>query len=188
VSSGIILVRHAMPEVERGVASTLWRLGDSAKEDCVLLAHALPELLAPVIYTSGQPKTEGTAAVIALRRGLTVVTDPAFAEVDRPDEWDVDYRAVAVGYLSGSGRSGWEIPASVVRRFTVGVERALATAGAGDLVVINHGLALSLYLASRAPIDLVPFWQALTFPDAWRLDLDTSRVERLFFGGVAAET
>ena len=53
-----------------------------------------------------------------------------------------------------------------------------------DLIVVNHGLALSLYLASRTRIDLVPFWQALTFPDAWRLDLESGELSHLFHAGL----
>lgn len=55
-------------------------------------------------------------------------------------------------------------------------------------------MAMSLYLASLAPrleadgahagFELVPFWTALTFPDAWCLDLDRNTLTKLFFGGV----
>jgi len=188
MTRGLILIRHAMPEVVPGVSSKLWTLGEHTREDCVLLAHALPADLAPVVYSSDQPKTRETAAVIALRRGLSVVTDRRFAEVDQRDRWiDDDYRAVAARYLGGFDEPGWEPRAAVVGRFTRAVDEALAAGPAGDLVVVNHGLALSLYLASVAAIDLVPFWRALTFPDAWRLDLETHALARVFMGGVAAD-
>lgn len=134
-----------------------------------------------------QPKAERTAAVIALRRGLTVVTDEAFREVDKPEEWfdnDDDYRATAAGYLREGGRAGWEEPAAVARRFGDAVDRALAANPSGNLVVVNHGMAVSLYLASKTTIDLVPFWRALTFPDSWRLDLETGELVRLFEDGI----
>ena len=49
-------------------------------------------------------------------------------------------------------------------------------------------MALSLYAANLADgIDLPAFWRALTFPDAWRVDLETKALERLFFGGLSPE-
>lgn len=174
-----------MPGVVPGVSSKLWRLSESAKEDCVLLAHALPEVLAPSIYTSDQPKVVETANVIALRRGLAVVTDRRFAEVDQGGRWiDEDYREVAAGYLGGVDHSGWEPRQQVVKRFARGVEDALAAGPDSDLVVVNHGLAMSLWLASVTKLDLIPFWRALTFPDAWRLDLESGSLDRLFHGGL----
>ena len=38
-----------MPEVVPGLASTLWELGEHAKEDCVRLADALPDTLASAV-------------------------------------------------------------------------------------------------------------------------------------------
>lgn len=184
---GIILIRHAMPEVTRGVSSKLWRLGERAKEDCVLLAHALPAGLAPVAYSSTEPIAAETATVIALRRGLQVEHDDAFAEVDRPTEWDEDYKAAVREYLVKGERTGWEPPNSVVTRFKGGIERALAATPTGDLIVSSHGMALGIYAASVASIDLVPFWEALTFPDAWRVDVTGRTVTRLFAGGLAPD-
>ncbi|MBA4182039.1 MAG: hypothetical protein C0506_15725 [Anaerolinea sp.] len=181
---GVILVRHAMPEVVQGVSSTLWWLGESAREDCVLLAHALPDGLTDPMYSSTEPKAAETAAVIALRRGLRVEHDAAFAEVDRPTTWDEDYQAAAREYLTRGERPGWEPAHQVLARFTAGVQRAMAATGAGDLLVANHGMALSIYAASVGSINLVPFWGALTFPDAWRLDLESGTVARLFEGGL----
>ncbi len=188
MSRGLILVRHAMPEVVPGISSKLWILGEHSREDCVLLAHALPAGLAPVVHASDQPKARETAAVIALRRGLSMVTDRRLAEVDQGGRWiDDDYRAVAAAYLGGSDEPGWEPRAAVVQRFTHAVDDALAASPAGDLVVVNHGLALSLYLASVTALEIVPFWQSLTFPDAWRLDLATSSLARVFGGGLTDE-
>jgi broad specificity phosphatase PhoE len=177
-----------MPGVEPGLSSKLWRLSDRAKEDCVLLAHALPVLLAPFVFTSDQPKALETATVIALRRGLSVQTDPRLAEVDQGGQWiEGGYRAVAARFLKGSGEPGWEPRERVVERFARAVDDALAASPSGDVLVVNHGLALSLFLASVTGIDLVSFWRALTFPDAWRFDLETHAVERLFAGGVSEE-
>lgn len=180
-----------MPEVVPGISSTLWELGEAALEDCVLLAHALPEALAPKAFTSHQPKVKQTAAVLALRRGIEVLEDERLREVGQGPGWIDDYRAAAASYLRGehSGETAdWEPRERVVARFAAGVDAAIAanSSSAGDLLIVNHGLAMSLWLASRSNIDLEAFWKALTFPDAWRLGL-AGEVIHLWMGGRAAE-
>lgn len=193
MSAGIILVRHAMPEVDRSTPSKQWRLGDSAREDSVLLAHALPDTLGPVIVSSPEPKTLETARVIALRLGIEVIEDHRLGEVNNPwPRWD-GYREAAAAYLAGEATPpGWEERGRVLARFAAAVRDARLRYPAGDLLVANHGMAMAIYLASIArtvvtsegerPFDLVPFWQGLTFPDAWRLEGGTLR--RLFNGGL----
>ena len=149
-----------MPQVTRGTSATLWTLGESAREDCVLLAHALPKDIAPTVYTSPDPKAAETAAVVALRLGLQTTRDARLSEVDRPPVWDEDYRSMVL---------------------------ALEADPKGDVIVSNHGIVLSLYAASITAIDLREFWRQLTFPDAWRLDLETKTLERLYEGGLPPE-
>jgi broad specificity phosphatase PhoE len=133
---------------------------------------------------SGQPKTNETGAIIALRRGLHTAVDERFAEVDQSASgWIENYRETAVEYLRTGASPGWEPHESVVARF----DAAIAAVNAdGDVVIATHGLAPSLWLASRTAIDIVPFWEALTFPDAWRLDLDSGELAHLFSAGAPA--
>ncbi|MGE5596678.1 MAG: histidine phosphatase family protein [Hyphomicrobiales bacterium] len=183
----IILVRHALPEVTRGLAPSLWPLTEAAREDCVLLAYHLPGHLAPVVLASPERKADETARVIAMRRGLQAELDRNLREVSRPDDWVGDYRDRAAAYLEGNEQPGWEPRDAVVRRIHAALEPHLAKPGDGDLVVVGHGMSLSLYLASLAGIGAVPFWRALTFPDAWRLDLATRELTHLFLTGAPAE-
>ncbi len=180
---GVILVRHAIPEVRRGVASKLWGLGESAREDCVLLAHALPHDLAPTVWSSDERKARETADVLALRLGLEVRTDPRFAEVDRPQIWDRDYREVAAAYLAGVVEPEWESPETVRTRFGAAITEALSAAAGRDVLVVNHGLAMSLWAASVVPLDITEWWRALTFPDAWRIDPEAGSATHLWLGG-----
>lgn len=183
--SRLILVRHALPEVVQGVASTLWGLSESAREDCVVLAHNLDlPLSGPPIYSSAERKAKETADVLALRLGRDTAMDAGFGETDRPDVWNEDYRALVVRYLGGESIPGWEPRASVVSRFTAACDRAIAAANGADVVVVNHGQALSLYLDSVVSIDLVPFWRALTLPDAWALDLETKTLTHVHVAGL----
>ena len=70
--SAVILIRHAMPEVVQGTSSKFWGLSEAAREDCVMLAHALPAGLASPIWSSDERKARETAEVLGLRLGLDV--------------------------------------------------------------------------------------------------------------------
>ncbi|OAI38919.1 hypothetical protein AYO38_01890 [bacterium SCGC AG-212-C10] len=179
MSQRVILVRHAMPVTSAEQSSKEWPLSDAARHDCVALARRLPTGLAPMVLTSSERKAVETAEGIALHRSLEVRVDARLGEVERPDAWVEDYRAEAVAYLRDGAQEGWESPTDVVARFSAAVDEALAHAGHQPLVVVNHGLALSLYAASKATVDLLPFWRALTFPDAWQLDLSTGSLSRI---------
>lgn len=186
--TAVVLVRHAMPEVRRGVSSRLWTLGERGREDCVLVAHALTGPLAPVAFSSDEPKARETAAVIALRRGLRTAVDARFGEVDRPQEWVEDHAALARRYLAGEPLPGWEPQDAVVARFTGAIADAVAAAGGGDVVVATHGMAMTLWASSVAgTADRVRWWEALTFPDAWRVDPGAGTLEHLYLGGAAEE-
>lgn len=174
---GLILVRHAMPDVVSGVDSREWQLGEAGRAAAAKLAGKLAAGRLAAVFSSNEPKAWQTADEIAAAAGLHVRIDAGFAEVQRPTLWDEDYRAAAARYLS-HGAEDWESRESVVTRFGEAVERALAAHAGGDVVVVNHGLALSLYLAVRTDIATVPFWRELAFPDAWRLDLESLSLVR----------
>lgn len=177
----LLLVRHAMPVTVPGVDPRDWQLDDRAREDCVLLAHNLRGLEQPVFFSSDEPKASQTAAVLALRFGGWHEQRAAFGEVRRPATWIENHRDVAARYLATGSEPGWESPAGAVARFAGGVNQILTTNAGRDVVVATHGMVMSLYLASlRMVDDLVAFWRALTFPDAWLLDLESQAFERLF--------
>lgn len=131
MAPGLVLVRHAMPEVVPGASSRLWRLSDFSREGCSLLANALPAKLGSSVISSGQPKVDEAAAVIALRRELLVETEARVAEVDQGGDWyEGDYRARAIAYLRRDDTPGWESRELVIRRFSDAVtERLDASTG-----------------------------------------------------------
>jgi hypothetical protein len=87
--------------------------------------------------------------------GLPFRLDAQLREVSRPAVWRDDYRALARRYVGGERLAGWEPHDAVIARL-----RAAATAD----IVVTHGLAITLFLGES-----VEFWEALRFPDAWRV-------------------
>lgn len=175
-----------MPEVVPDVAASLWGLGEAGREDCVLLAHAIAPLGPAALVSSDERKSRETAEALGLRLGVPVAIDSRFREADRPQVWDTDYREAAAAYLGGEARPGWEPHDQVAQRFGAGIE--VARAGArGTVVAVSHGLAMSLWTASVASVEVVSWWRELTFPDAWRVDAETGEMERVWMGGTRGE-
>jgi broad specificity phosphatase PhoE len=174
----IVLVRHALSAAEPDVDSRRWGLAGGARQDCVRLADAIGSRAA-FVHTSDERKAVDTASAIAERWASAVRTDERFGEVRRPYT-DGDYRQIAADYLR-NGNDEWEPRDAVIDRFTAAIDQA----GVHDdeLVVVNHGLAMSLYVASLVDIEAVAFWTALAFPDAWSLDVSTGSLRHVFTEG-----
>ncbi len=178
--SRVILVRHALSAVDPDIDSKRWGLADGAPDDCVRLADALG-LRPAVIYASDEQKAVDTASAVAQRVGGAVRIDARFGEVERPFTHG-DYRSLAARYLHGGEAEGWEPRDAVLERFSSALSDG-EEATDDAIVVVNHGLAMSLHVASVVDVDVVAFWTALTFPDAWALDASTGELRRVFTEG-----
>jgi len=185
--SGVILVRHAMPDVVPGTPPRSWGLGKRGREDCVLLAHALAGCALAGAFSSTEPKARQTADVIALRLGLQVAEDVRFGEIERPAAWVSDHGDRVLRYLEGEEHAGWEPRAGAIARFGAAVAAARGRAGEGDIVIAAHGTVMALWAgAITGMAGTAAWWASLTFPDAWRVDLHDGGMEHLFNGGTAA--
>ncbi|WCO68592.1 histidine phosphatase family protein [Iamia majanohamensis] len=175
-----VLVRHAMALADPDRAPSRWELGPAARAAAADLAlrARLGEVVG--VASSTEPKARATAEAFARRVDLPVVGDERLVEARRP--WVGEgYRSAAHRYLAGDEPSGWEPRAEVAARTADAIDDLRAASGDGELVVVGHGLALSLHLEAvlRGRFDAYGFWCRLAFPDAWRLDrtdLTLSRV------------
>jgi broad specificity phosphatase PhoE len=174
----LILIRHAMPEIDPQVPSELWHLGDEGRTAARSLR---PLVTQPAYYVaSTEPKALETLQEVA--GDLNVGTDAGFAEVRRPHVWSDDYQGVARAYVDGVRHHGWEVHDQVINRFDAAVARHAARAAAQNstLVIGTHGLAPTIWLASRYSLIPSPaqFWAALRFPDVIQIDLTTGSISR----------
>jgi 2,3-bisphosphoglycerate-dependent phosphoglycerate mutase len=173
----LVLIRHAMPVVEPGVPPHRWQLGEEGRAQARALGRDIRAIPRPAYFVaSDEPKA---AQTIREMTDADVPLDPGFAEVRRPSSWSDDYRSLARAYADGEAHAGWESHAAVARRFDEAVSRHGAAAGADGaiLVVGTHGLAPTVWLASRLRLAPSPgaFWAALRFPDAIHVALDERR-------------
>jgi broad specificity phosphatase PhoE len=161
--SRVVLVRHALSVADPDVDSRFWRLADGAFAEAERLARSLPDDVGGPVWASSETKAVETAHAIANVLNADVAVDDRFGEVSRP--WTAgDYRSLAKRYLAGEPVDGWEPADAVRQRFASAVAE---TATGRAVVIVDHGLAMSLYASAVVPLDVVAFWEALAFPDAW---------------------
>ena len=175
----LLWIRHASPDPDPATPAHAWALTPEGREAAARLASSLGPLSPPLsVVSSSERKATETAAQVTDALGL----DPAaisadLTEVQRP--WiDGDYRAAARAYLRSGSAPGWESHADVLQR----VSRALAQhwRPEGTTLVIGHGLAMSIWASDAVDgLDIVEFWEGLTFPDAWLFDQRDRSFRRL---------
>lgn len=173
-------MRHAMALADPERPPDEWELGPASRAAAADLAlrARLGEVVG--VASSPEPKAQATAQAFATRVGLPVVVDDRLVEARRP--WVGEgYRIAAHRYLSGEEPDGWEPRAEVAARMGAALDDLRAERGSGELVVVGHGLGLSLHLEAvfRGRFDPYGFWCRLAFPDAWRLDRNDLTLTRL---------
>ncbi|HTE49396.1 MAG TPA: histidine phosphatase family protein [Kofleriaceae bacterium] len=161
------LIRHARPALDPTTPAGEWHLAADGSVDALRRSAALPETAA--WFTSPEPKARETAALLG-PASATVVAD--LREAGRGDGWFADpaafERAVAGFLTDGTIPPGlaWETRAAVTARIVAAVEGILAANPGRDCVVVGHGTALTLLVASLtgAAPDAVA-WRSLAMPD-----------------------
>jgi broad specificity phosphatase PhoE len=168
----LLLIRHAMPELDPAVPPHRWRLGERGH----IAARALR--LPPGASLVASDEIKAIETVRAASGGADVRPDAGFAEVRRPAAWRPDHKILARAYVDGAHHDGWEPRAEVVARFDAAITRH-AVPGPAVLVVGTHGMALTCWLAAHGRITGTPgaFWAALAFPDVVEVHLPAAGKE-----------
>lgn len=168
----LYLVRHAMPLVEPHVASDAWQLGDAGRAAAVDVARAFGDGQYRWV-ASTQAKARQTAeAIVSVKDPDAVIhTDTGFVEVAKPQVFVANHRQLASAYVSGTTHVGWESHEDVVARFDAAMARQLRACRVDNLVVVTHGMALTLWLARHIDFgDAGRFWRGLALPDVIAVD------------------
>ena len=98
-----------------------WELSASGRRAAQSLRRVLPP--DAVLIASPEPKARQT-----LEPCGPVVTGRRFAEVERDEPYEGDFRSRRLAYVTGTDHAGWEPRAEVIARFAAGVRFHLARA------------------------------------------------------------
>lgn len=179
----LILVKHAMPDVKPERAASLWALSEAGRASCTLLANALGPYGLVAIVSSTEPKAHETAELTADHLNLPVDVALGLHEHDRtgvpfltdPTEWDT----VIARFFAEPGKLvlGRETAFATRERFIRAVDGVLRRHPTGNIAIVAHGTAISLFVAYHAGIDPMPFWRGLGLPAFVALRLPAFEIE-----------
>jgi broad specificity phosphatase PhoE len=168
----LVLVRHALPAYGPDIPPHEWPLSE------VGLGVARQLRLPDQAYLAASAELK---AVQTIDHAGPVAQDARFGEVSREGEpWGGPYRMLRRSFVEGTDHPGWEPRTAVVGRFHAGVEHHLGRAAGRPLIIATHGMAMTVWLTAQVGLtDPGAFWEALTFPDVYAVDLAARSVSRV---------
>ena len=177
----LILIRHAAPAQDPNVPPPQWTLSDEGRAATKALAAKLKHLAPAAAVSSPEIKALETVRILTEDLGLTVETDPAFAELHRPkwpfsDVATFEARIAKVLETPHLSIEGAEPAGEAAARFSEGLFRHAAR----PLMVGTHGTILSAYVAlEHDGVWNADLWKSLRLPEALVLDADNRLIERI---------
>jgi broad specificity phosphatase PhoE len=180
----LVLVKHAMPQLEPDVPSRDWKLSEAGREGAALLADRLAPYAPGVIVASTEPKATETARIVAARLGMPMSTREGLHENDRTGQgWlgtaELEARIARFFAEPDTLVMGNETADQAHARFAAAVD-AICTEHPGETVVIAaHGTVITLFVSRAAGIAPFPFWKRLGLPSFVVLSRPEMRVHEM---------
>ena len=160
-------------------------LSDEGQRGALRVAQVLRLYPLTAIYASPARRARQTVEPLAKLLGLPVHVAPELAErvlcAGAVDDFDGAVRATWDNFAFA--HPGGETNAAAQRRGVDLVRRLIAASPKGHVVLGTHGNLLALVLRHYDPDIGYPFWQSLTMPDIYRLEVRADHsaiIERLF--------
>lgn len=162
----LILVRHSLPEISRGLPPDQWHLSEHGRELCKILAARIATLGPDLIISSKQPKALETAQMIADFLDKRLKTADGLHEVD----WRANvgflerekYKRTIANLFQNPQQLvfGRESADKAHRRFSEAIKH-LVRAYSGNLVVVAHEIVIALFVAKSVGADPLSIWRRL---------------------------
>ncbi len=148
----IVFLRHAETLIDPDLPASEWHLSPSGRSESYELAASgiLGEVDA--IVSSDEMKTIETAEPFAKMFGLEIDHDHDFRELNRdasPFLTREEYLSCVQVVLKNqfARPNGWECAADALARTKMGVQQTMSQYGSKRVLVVSHGLVLTLYFA-----------------------------------------
>lgn len=170
ITSSLILVRHAAPQIDVTVPAHTWPLSDKGRDSCYELAERLRPHGPTRIITSTETKARQTGDIIANTLQLPIEDQSGLHEHDRSNVTDLDqatFQILVARLLTDPNTLvfGQETGTQARNRFTQAIFSIRRRYPDDTLIVVTHGTVLTLFIALYNPIDPVSWWQNLRLPD-----------------------
>jgi broad specificity phosphatase PhoE len=152
MNNTIHFLRHALPIVQKDIPQSKWLLSEEGITQArARRIHIGVEFDA--VFSSTEQKAIQTTEVIVSDSLLEIQEDRAFNELDRdlgPFLPQVEYKLAIEKAMKEPSKSvhGWETAQSARYRFIKGVQRIDEEYSSKQILVVSHGIVLSLYFAN----------------------------------------
>ncbi|MAT42295.1 MAG: hypothetical protein CL609_08145 [Anaerolineaceae bacterium] len=174
----LLLIKHAMPEIDLAVSANAWQLSTDGKRSCVRLADQLNAFHLDEIISSDEIKAIQTAQITAGLLGLTHRVYPGLHEHDRTGEPYFSSKQAFQDKVQALFNTpdqlvyGNETANQAFIRFDQSIKHLISTAAPQkDVAVVTHGTVISLLVSHYQPLDGFLLWQDLGLPSIVVLSL-----------------
>jgi broad specificity phosphatase PhoE len=187
MEGSIILVKHAMPELNGDVPSKEWKLGEKGLKQAQRFANFVRDNLDvdPIMYSSSETKAIETAKIIAETLSLTHKVSPALAEFDRPalsivSEEDHYDRNEPLFTNPEEPYLGKESAKVALERFESGIKEIIKEPLEDERLIVTHGTVMSLFIEKyNEELEGFDVWKKLGCPSYAVLSLPDFKVLEL---------
>ena len=148
-----VFLRHAQITKDSTEHSDKWVLSDAGIKYVEEVAATGIFDDVNVIISSSQKKVIQTAYFLADRLNKDIITNPSLNEIDKgsvliedPNEYEKHVEKVLE--KPDESFSGWESANQALKRFQLGIERIEQEYSHKKILIVTHGIVLTLYFAS----------------------------------------
>ncbi len=176
----LILIKHSMPEFEKGKLWYEWPLSEDGRRRCIPLAEQVASYQPTAIAASPERKAVETAGIIGSHIEIPVQITEGLQENDRTgfrfaqDEYEQQFQEFF--RKPNELIIGQETATQALKRFTLALEGFVCDHPAGNLVVVAHGTVITLFTAAHNDIEPFQFWLELGIPSFVVLSLPDYRL------------
>ncbi|RWZ55200.1 histidine phosphatase family protein [Halobacillus fulvus] len=179
----IILIKHAMSRVSSDIASNQWMLTEEGKKGADQLAIKLKSFDFDTIFSSDEPKATETAGIVAERLGKETIITKGLHEQERESNRVIypreEWKALMKRFFDEPDTLvfGDETAREAKERFRDAVEKVLDHSVAEkDVVIVAHGVVLSLLIADYNDVKVFEIWESLGLPSYAELDAESFKL------------
>jgi len=179
--SHLILIKHAMPQIDTTKSSRDWILSPEGRQSCRPLAEKIQPYAPLQMITSDEPKAHDTGKIAADHLNIPCTTRPNLHEHDRvgvpfisdKTKWHATIQTFFV--QPNDLIFGNETATQAKDRFTNALNQVL-TEFTGTLAIATHGTVISLFVAHHNNTSGFDIWSQLTLPSFVVLNRNTFKL------------
>ena len=177
----LILVKHSLPEIEKDLPASQWKLSRQGKIRIKRLAEQLHRFQPQLIASSVEPKAKETAEILA---GILQLEMHIVEDLHEHDRSNIPY--LSQDQFQAAIRKFFEKPDSLVfgresanqvhARFQRAVDSVLQSYGEKTVAIIAHGTVISLFVSRLTGITDLVLWNELGLPAFVVLDPESRAI------------